>query len=171
VPEGPNPLWCTDITYVRRWDAWAHPGSWSRAMPIQVVGWSVDNHMRSSLVTDAERRAIERRWPPIGQTVIHSDRGSQYTSHEILYPRAGERHHFPRSGIPASASSMRWRNHSTQIIKRSPSTWPDPRRRGQPFERRLDPGDHVVDGAFRAGLDRRPDPYQDARRGVRSPYP
>ena len=46
----------------------------------KVVGWSVASHMRTSLVTDALRMAIERQRPRIGDVVIHSDRGCQYTS-------------------------------------------------------------------------------------------
>jgi putative transposase len=48
-----------------------------------VVGWAIATHMRTELVTDALTMAIDRRRPLIGQTVIHSDRGSQYTSHEF----------------------------------------------------------------------------------------
>ena len=46
----------------------------------KIVGWSVDSHMRTTLVTDALRMAIERQRPGIGDVVIHSDRGCQYTS-------------------------------------------------------------------------------------------
>ena len=48
-----------------------------------MAGWAIATHMRTELVTDALKMAINRRRPPIGQTVIHSDRGSQYTSHEF----------------------------------------------------------------------------------------
>jgi putative transposase len=39
----------------------------------KIVGWSVDSHMRTTLVTDALRMAIERQRPGIGDVVIHSD--------------------------------------------------------------------------------------------------
>jgi transposase InsO family protein len=39
--------------------------------------------MRTRLVIDALTMAIERRRPSIGETVIHSDRGSQYTSYQF----------------------------------------------------------------------------------------
>lgn len=45
----------------------------------QVVGWSIADHMRSELVVDALQMAIWRRRPAPG-TVVHADRGSQYTS-------------------------------------------------------------------------------------------
>jgi transposase InsO family protein len=45
----------------------------------QVVGWSIADHMRSELVVDALQMAIWRRRPEPG-TIVHADRGSQYTS-------------------------------------------------------------------------------------------
>ena len=80
VPEGPNQLWLTDITYIRLWSGWAYLASIIDGYSRKVVGWSVESHMRTSLVTDAVRMAIDNRRPPFGQTVVHSDRGSQYTS-------------------------------------------------------------------------------------------
>jgi transposase InsO family protein len=80
VPEGLNQLWFTDITYIRTWNGWAYLASILHGYTRKVVGWSVDSHMRTSLVTDALAMAITRRRPDIGDVVIHSDRGSQYTS-------------------------------------------------------------------------------------------
>jgi putative transposase len=80
TPEGPDRLWIADVT--------EHPTSegkvylavvldaWSR----RVIGWSIADHMRAELVVDAVQMAIWRRRPPAGQTVHHSDHGSQYTS-------------------------------------------------------------------------------------------
>jgi len=80
VPDGPNRLWFTDITYIRTWGGWAYLAAIIDGYSRKIVGWSVDNHMRTSLVTDALRMAIERQRPGIGDVVIHSDRGCQYTS-------------------------------------------------------------------------------------------
>ncbi len=46
----------------------------------QVVGWSMQAHMQTSLVADALRMAWFRRRPEPG-LILHSDRGSQYCSH------------------------------------------------------------------------------------------
>ena len=46
----------------------------------QVVVWSIQAHMQTSLVTDALRMAWFRRRPAPG-LIFHSDRGSQYCSH------------------------------------------------------------------------------------------
>lgn len=80
VPEGPDQLWFTDITYIRTWTGWAYLAAIIDGCTRKVVGWAVDSHMRTSLVTDALDMAIEQQRPGIGQTVIHSDRGAQYTS-------------------------------------------------------------------------------------------
>jgi len=47
-----------------------------------VVGWAIADHMRTSLVIDALDMALARRSPPAG-VIFHSDRGTQYTSHEF----------------------------------------------------------------------------------------
>ena len=44
-----------------------------------VVGWSIADHMRTEVVVDALQMATWRRRPQPG-TILHSDRGSQYTS-------------------------------------------------------------------------------------------
>lgn len=46
----------------------------------RVVGWSIDGHATASLVTNALGTAIEQRDPRDGETVIHSDQGTQFTS-------------------------------------------------------------------------------------------
>ena len=45
----------------------------------QVVGWSMQSYMQTSLVTDALRMAWFRRHPA-PELIFHSDRGSQYCS-------------------------------------------------------------------------------------------
>jgi putative transposase len=83
VPDGPDQLWFTDITYIRTWAGWAYLAAIIDGYCRKVVGWAIATHMRTELVADALVMAIDYRRPPIGQTVIHSDRGSQYTSHEF----------------------------------------------------------------------------------------
>ncbi len=79
-PPEPDRLWVMDVT--------EHPTSEGKvflavvldAFSRRVVGWSIADHIRSELVVDAVQMAIWRRQPPTGQTVAHSDHGSQYTS-------------------------------------------------------------------------------------------
>ena len=79
VADEPNRLWCTDIT--------EHPTTTGKVYCCAVldvfsraiVGWSIADHMRSDLVVDALQMATWRRHPEPG-TIVHADRGSQYTS-------------------------------------------------------------------------------------------
>ncbi|WP_107494943.1 IS3 family transposase, partial [Streptomyces sp. SM11] len=48
----------------------------------RLVGWSIADHMRTSLVTDALRAAARVRGSLAG-AVFHSDHGAQYTSREF----------------------------------------------------------------------------------------
>jgi putative transposase len=89
VPDERNQLWFTDITYIRTWTGWDGMG-WAYLASIidgysrKVVGWSIDGNMRTSLVIDALTMAIQRQGPSIGETIIHSDRGSRYSTFALL---------------------------------------------------------------------------------------
>ena len=48
---------------------------------IKIVGWSMSSRMKADLVCDALKMAIWQRKPKRG-LVVHSDRGSQYASHD-----------------------------------------------------------------------------------------
>jgi putative transposase len=78
--DGPDRLWVMDVTEHPTEEGKVYLGvvvdAWSR----RVVGWSIADHIRQELVVDAVQMAIWRRQPPQGQTVAHSDHGSQYTS-------------------------------------------------------------------------------------------
>ena len=49
----------------------------------QVVGWSMQSHMKTDLVLDALRMAWFRRRPEAG-LIFHSDRGSQFRSKKFV---------------------------------------------------------------------------------------
>ena len=78
---GPNQKWVTDISYV-----WTNKGWLYLAVVIDlysraVIGWSLQPHMKRMLVCDALTMALWRRGFPRG-VLCHSDRGSQYCSHD-----------------------------------------------------------------------------------------
>lgn len=79
-PDKPDRLWVTDITEHLTGDGKVYCAvvldAWSR----RVIGWSIADHIRAELVADAIQMAIWRRQPTPGQTITHSDHGSQYTS-------------------------------------------------------------------------------------------
>jgi len=79
--DGPNQAWVGDITYV-----WTLRGFMYLAVVIdlysrRVVGWAMDDNMRTELVLKALRMALWLRNPPHG-CIHHSDRGSQYASND-----------------------------------------------------------------------------------------
>ena len=71
-----------DVTYIRTWEGWAYMATVIDLASRRLVGWAVADHMRTELVTDALRMAIEHRRPAPG-LIFHSDRGTQYTSKEF----------------------------------------------------------------------------------------
>ena len=79
VRSAPNQLWLTDITEHPTREGKVYCCVVLDAHSRRVVGWSIDNHQASSLVTNALAMAISNRTPSAG-TVIHSDHGSQFTS-------------------------------------------------------------------------------------------
>ena len=79
-PAQPNAVWTSDITYIQTDEGWLYLAAVIDLYSRQVVGWSMQPHMQTSLVTDALRMAWFRRRPEPG-LIFHSDRGSQYCSH------------------------------------------------------------------------------------------
>lgn len=80
VAEAPDRLWLTDITEHPTREGKVYLAAVLDVYSRRIVGWSMADHLRSELVVDALEMARWRRRPPPGQTVVHSDRGSQYTS-------------------------------------------------------------------------------------------
>jgi putative transposase len=74
-----NSAWAGDITYLRTQEGWAYLATVIDLASRRVVGFSMANHMRTSLVEDALAMALKSRRPAPG-LIFHSDRGSQYTS-------------------------------------------------------------------------------------------
>lgn len=79
VADGPNRLWCTDITEHPTRNGKVYCAAVMDVHSRLIVGWSIADHIRSELVVDALQMAIWRRRPEPG-TIVHADRGSQYTS-------------------------------------------------------------------------------------------
>ena len=86
--SAPNQVWAGDIAYIATDEGWLYLAVVLDLFSRQVVGWSMQPHMQSSLVTDALRMAWFRRAPDAG-VIFHSDRGSQYCDHEFQAALAG----------------------------------------------------------------------------------
>jgi len=80
-PAAPNQAWGTDITYLWTQQGWIYLAVVIDLYSRRVVGWSVDRRMKKALVIRALMMAVNLRKPPPG-LICHSDRGSQYASHD-----------------------------------------------------------------------------------------
>jgi transposase InsO family protein len=80
-PGAPNQAWGSDITYVWTMQGWLYLAVIIDFYSRRVVGWCIDDRMTKALATRALTMAINLRQPP-PDLIHHSDRGSQYASHE-----------------------------------------------------------------------------------------
>lgn len=78
--DAPDRLWVTDITEHPTEEGKLYCAAVMDAYSRKIVGWSMADHIRTELVLDALGMAIIRRKPAGGQTILHSDHGSQYMS-------------------------------------------------------------------------------------------
>lgn len=92
LPEKPNQAWAGDITFIPTASGWLYLAVVIDLCSRRIVGWSLADHMRTQLVSDALKQALESR-PTTGGTIFHSDRGSQYGSsaYRELLNKAGMR--------------------------------------------------------------------------------
>ena len=79
LPVRPNQAWAGDITFIPTAQGWLYLAVVLDLYSRKVIGWSLADHLRSSLVVDALQQALGSR-PVSHSTLFHSDRGSQYGS-------------------------------------------------------------------------------------------
>ena len=135
-PDAPNRVWTSDITYIQTDAGWLYLAVVLDLYSRQVVGWSMQPHMQSSLVTDALKMAWFKRRPEPG-LIFHSDRGSQYCSHVFQNTLAeyGMRSSMSRTGNC-------WDNAPIESLWGSLKVG---RLYGMQFETRLQAMDEVID--------------------------
>jgi putative transposase len=75
--EAPDKVYVGDITYLPTGEGWLYLAVVLDLCSRAVVGWSMADHMRAELVTQALAMAICQRQPAAG-LIMHTDRGSQY---------------------------------------------------------------------------------------------
>lgn len=80
-PEAPNEVWVTDITHIRTHEGWLYLAVVLDLFSHRIIGWSMQSRITRDLVLDALLMAVWRR-KPTDKVVVHSDQGSQYTSHD-----------------------------------------------------------------------------------------
>ncbi len=77
----PNQAWVGDITYIWTAEGWAYLAVLLDLYSRRVVGWALRKSLSRELAVSALEHALTCRKPPFG-LVHHTDRGSQYASHE-----------------------------------------------------------------------------------------
>lgn len=79
--EQPNAKWVADITYIPTTEGWLYLAGILDIFSRKVVGWAMGETMTTELVERALIAAVQTRRPQPG-LLHHSDRGSQYASHD-----------------------------------------------------------------------------------------
>jgi transposase InsO family protein len=126
----PDQLWVADATYIPTWAGFMYLAIVLDVYSRRIVGWALENHLRTDLMLNALDRAYAQRRPH--KVIHHSDQGTQYTPRSpsaIAAGNWGYDHPWDRSEI---ASTTRWRRASLQrwnvsCWKNTPSK-PTPRR-------------------------------------------
>ena len=78
VPTRAEQLWVSDITYIKTDKGHNYLALITDAYSKQIMGYQLDNHMRTELCLDALKMALKNRKYPNKELIHHSDRGLQY---------------------------------------------------------------------------------------------
>ena len=90
----PNQKWVVDLSSIRIREGWLYPAAVLDLYSRRVIGRAVSNRMKRDLAIRAPDMAVALRKPPEG-CIHHSDRGSQYCSHD--YQKRLRQHGFKTS--------------------------------------------------------------------------
>jgi putative transposase len=75
----PDQLWVADITYIPTWAGFLYLAIVLEAFSRRIIGWAMENHLKTELVLAALDMALAQRRP--NEVIHHSDHGCQYTSY------------------------------------------------------------------------------------------
>jgi putative transposase len=78
----PNQVFAGDITYVATEEGFLFLAVFLDIFTRKIVGFSADDNMRTQLILDALNMALTQQDVVPGETIAHSDQGSQYASEE-----------------------------------------------------------------------------------------
>lgn len=79
--QTPDVVWVGDITYIRTDEGWLYLATVIDLFSRRIIGYKMSNRMTRDLVISALQKALKLRGNP-GGVIFHSDRGSQYASHQ-----------------------------------------------------------------------------------------
>ena len=77
--ERPNQAWVADITYIYTQEGWLYLATIMDLYSRKIIGWSLRERLTKELVIAALHMALKQRNLST-ELLLHSDRGSQYTS-------------------------------------------------------------------------------------------
>jgi len=111
----------SDISYIRTDEGFGYVCQIRDVVSNIVLAHSTANHMRSELVVQTIRQAMTRWRLPEG-TIIHSDRGSQYTSDAVsgMLKKNKWQQSFSRVGMPGDNA---WSESFFSILKKERVHW------------------------------------------------
>ncbi len=78
VPTRPEQLWVSDITYIKTQNGHNYLAIITDAYSKRIMGYKLDDNMRTELCLDALKMALKNRKYPNQKLIHHSDRGIQY---------------------------------------------------------------------------------------------
>ena len=81
TPSAPNEVWVSDITYIPTGEGWLYLAGIKDVFTCEIVGYAMAERMTQELTSRALFRAVQQKRPKAG-LIHHSDRGSQYCSHD-----------------------------------------------------------------------------------------
>jgi len=95
----PNKVWVSDITYVPTDEGWLYVASHKDLFTSDIVGYAMGERLTKNLISQSLFKAVAAKRPAKG-LIHHSDRGSQYCSHEFrdILKRFGLRASMSRKG-------------------------------------------------------------------------
>ncbi|TRD15325.1 hypothetical protein [Palleronia caenipelagi] len=59
----PNTVWLADITYADNDEGWPYLPTVKGVATPEIIGWSIEDHLRTDLCSDSLRMALDRRNP------------------------------------------------------------------------------------------------------------
>lgn len=80
-PTERNKVWSTDITYIPTQQGWSYLSTIMDCYTKKVIAWDLGKRMTVELVQKTLSKALKSQNYPEA-VILHSDQGSQYTSHE-----------------------------------------------------------------------------------------
>ena len=100
-PTKKNKVWSTDITYIPTQQGWAYLSTITDRYTKKGIVWDLGKRMTVELVQRTLSKALESQNYPEA-VILHSDQGSQYTSHkyEEAIKHSAITHSFSRKAYP-----------------------------------------------------------------------